>query len=67
MLNYASVNRIREIRKAKNLTLADISVSCGISIAYFSEIERGSRHGTPGTIQRIADALGVNVSDLEVA
>ena len=65
--SLASVNRIREIRKAKNLTLADISGSIGISVAYLSEIERGSRHGSYGTLKRIADALGVSVSDLEVA
>ena len=62
-----SVNRIREIRKSKHKTLADISGSIGISVAYLSEIERGSRHGTEGTLQLIADALGVTVADLEVA
>ena len=60
-------NRIREIRKAKNLTLADISGSIGISIAYLSDIERGNRHGSNGTLKRIADALGVSVDELEVA
>jgi transcriptional regulator with XRE-family HTH domain len=67
MKDHMLHNRIREIRKAKNLTLADISGSVGISIAYLSDIERGNRHGTAGTIQRIADALGVSVADLEVA
>ena len=60
-------NRIREIRKAKNLTLADISSSVGISIAYLCDIERGNRHGSEGTLKRIADALGVSVAELEVA
>ena len=67
MEKLTPVNRIREIRKAKNMTLADISFSSGFSIAYLSEIERGSRHGTEGTFKRIADALGVSVADLEVA
>lgn len=62
-----SINRIREIRKAKNLTLADISASTGFSIAYLSDIERGNRPGSHGSLQRIADALGVKVADLEVA
>jgi len=60
-------NRIREIRKAKNLTLADVSGSIGISIAYLSDIENGNRHGSAETLKRIADALGVSVSELEVA
>jgi transcriptional regulator with XRE-family HTH domain len=60
-------NRIREIRKSKKLTLADISVSTGFSIAYLSYIERGNRPGSHGSLQLIADALGVTVADLEVA
>lgn len=60
-------NRIREIRKAKNLTLADISGSVGISIAYLCDIENGNRHGSIGTLKRIAAALGVSVEDLDVA
>ena len=60
-------NRIRELRQAKNMTLAEISGSAGISIAYLCDIERGNRHGTDGTLQKIAAALGVSVSDLEVA
>ena len=60
-------NKIREIRKAKNLTLADVSGSIGISIAYMSDIEKGNRRGTEGTLKRIAEALGVKIEDLEVA
>ena len=67
MNNMAYRNRIREIRKAKSLTLADISGSAGISIAYLCDIERGNRHGSEGTLKRIAEALGVTVNDLEVA
>ena len=60
-------NRIREIRKARGMTLAEISGSVGISIAYLSDIECGHRHGTELTLQRIAETLGVTVDDLEVA
>lgn len=62
-----SYNRIREIRKAKKLTLAEISGITGFSIAYLSDIERGNRPGSHGSLERIADALGVTVADLEVA
>lgn len=57
-------NRIREIRVSKKLTLAEISEMIGVSIAYLSDIERGNRHGSGTTRQRIADALGVPVSEL---
>jgi len=64
---YAFYNRIREIRKAKHKTLAEVSGEIGISIAYLSDIERGNRHGSEKTLKLIADALGVSVADLEVA
>lgn len=67
MNNYTFNNRIREIRKAKKLTLAEISGSIGISVAYLSDIERGNRHGSDRTLQLIAETLGVSVADLEVA
>ena len=44
MNKFTFCNRIREIRKAKNRTLADISSEIGISVAYLSDIERGNRH-----------------------
>ena len=67
MNNYAFYNRIREIRKSKNKTLAELSSEIGISVAYLSDIERGNRHGSDRTLKMIADALGVSVLDLEVA
>ena len=67
MQDFAFHNRIREIRKAKNMTLTTVASFAGISIAFLSDIERGNRHGSSETRKRIADALGVNVSDLEVA
>ena len=65
--NLSSANRIREIRKAKRLTLAEISGNSGISIAYLSDIERGNRHGSEDALERIAAALGVTRAELEVA
>ena len=67
MNNSTFNNRIREIRKAKKLTLAEISGSIGISVAYLSDIERGNRHGSDRTLRLIAESLGVSVADLEVA
>lgn len=56
-------NRIREIRKERKMTLSDLSEKVGVSIAYLSDIERGNRPGGE-TLNRIADALGVQVSEL---
>ena len=57
-------NRIREIRKKREMTLSDLSGKVSISIAYLSDIERGNRPGGKDTLIRIADALGVNVTEL---
>lgn len=65
MVQNLAYNRIREIRKAKNMTLAQVSENAGFSIPYLSDIERGNRHGSNETLQRIADALGVSVTEVQ--
>ena len=57
-------NNIREIRKERRMTLAELSEKVNISIAYLSDIERGNRPGGKGTLERIAGVLGVPVSEL---
>ena len=59
------INNIREIRKESKMTLSDLSQKVGISIAYLSDIERGNRPGGKSTLSKIADALGVQVADLQ--
>lgn len=48
---------LRDIRKSKGMTLANLAKRVGVSIAYLSDIERGNRKGSPATIQRINEAL----------
>ncbi|MCZ4272036.1 helix-turn-helix domain-containing protein [Maritalea porphyrae] len=52
---------IRAKRKQADRTLESLAVAAGISIGYLSQVERG--HATPslGTLQRIAQALDVNL------
>ena len=54
-----SPNRIRELRRQRNMTLSMLAGRIDISIAYLSDIEKGHRHGSPVTLARIAEALGV--------
>ena len=51
--------RIKEIAKSKGLTLTEIAEKLGVSLS-------NSINGNPTveTLQKIADALGVHVSDL---
>ena len=56
-------NSIRRIRVEKKMTLAEVSEMVGVSIAYLSDIERGNRHGSETIRQKIADSLGVPVTE----
>lgn len=59
-----SPNRIRELRRQRNMTLSMLAGRIDISIAYLSDIEKGHRNGSSATKARIADALGVPEADL---
>ncbi len=55
---------IRELRKSKNLTLAQLAEMVGVSIPHISEIERGKKNLNNHLMERIADALQVEPSAL---
>lgn len=60
-------SRIRILRKAKDLTLRELSSKAGVSVGYLSELERSKPRGnrvTHETIAKIAKALGVTPSYL---
>lgn len=56
-------NRIREMRKAKGLRQEDMG-SLGISYKYFQTVENGRANPTLKTIQKIADALDIEATEL---
>lgn len=56
--------RIRELREERGYALADLAQRANISISYLSEIERGAKKPSLRTMDRIADALNVNKSQL---
>ncbi len=59
-----TATRIRAARKSKGLTQAQVAVKVGISMNYYSMIERGEKDpGTSITI-KIIDALGVTAADI---
>ena len=60
----AGENPVRVWRKHRNLTIAALAASAGISAAYLSQIETGVREGTIGSFKRLAEALNVTVDDL---
>jgi len=57
-------DKIREIRKSKNLSQEHIALLASLSPAHLGQIERGNKKPTVETINKIAEALDVTVIDL---
>jgi len=57
-------DRVRDLRKTKRLTLVEVAKTTGIDQATLSRIENGKMTGTLDSHRRIADALGVRLTDL---
>jgi len=55
------MSELREIRKARGLTLEAIGYLAGVNAATVSRIENGVVSPKPETVVRIARALGVSV------
>lgn len=58
--------RVRLIRRRVGLTQAQLAEQAELSNNFIGLIERGEGHPTLQTIQRIAEALGVKLSELFV-
>lgn len=56
--------RVREQRKKRNLTLAELSKRTGISISFLSQIESGKGVMTLVTLKKIAQALDIPMKEL---
>src|SRR5215471_8976513 len=56
--------RLRAIRQLRRRTLKEVAGAAGVSESFLSQLERGRANATIATLQRLATALGVDVSDL---
>lgn len=52
---------IRNLRKAKGLTLSDVSGRTGLSLGHLSQVERGLSTPTIRQLQQIAETMGVTI------
>lgn len=59
--------QVRALRHARRMTLREIGERAGLSESFLSQLERGHTGATIASLQRIAHALGVEVSDLFAA
>ncbi|WP_411267918.1 helix-turn-helix domain-containing protein [Ketobacter sp.] len=55
---------IKQCRKVKKLTLAQLSKECGISVSYLSLLENNNREPSINTVESISKALGLPLSVL---
>lgn len=55
------MNRIRERRRALNITIKQLAEIVGVSVGAISHYETGRRAPDPDMLGRIANALGVTV------
>lgn len=56
--------RIKEIRKARGLTVEALADRAGLSKSYLSELENGKKNANAPRIEAIARALGVTPFEL---
>jgi transcriptional regulator with XRE-family HTH domain len=56
--------RLRAIRLLRRRTLKEIAHAGGVSESFLSQLERGRSSASVATLQRLAGALGIDVSDL---
>lgn len=56
--------RVRELRRAKGLTLNELAESSGVSRAMISKVERSEKNPTLVVAAKISEGLGVTLSQL---
>jgi transcriptional regulator with XRE-family HTH domain len=54
---------LRRIRTMRGMNQVDLARASGVAQNTISEIELGKREARPGTLKKLADALGVEISD----
>ncbi|RIN44407.1 helix-turn-helix domain-containing protein [Staphylococcus simulans] len=55
---------IKQIRKRMNITQSELATKIKISRSYLSDIENGNKNPSIKTVKKLADSLGLSVTDL---
>ena len=56
--------RLRAIRVIRRKTLREVAEAAGVSESFVSQVERGRTSASVASLQRLATALGIEVTDL---
>ena len=59
--------RLRAVRQLRRLTLREVATAAGVSESFVSQLERGRSSASVATLQRLAAAVGIEISDLFAA
>ena len=57
-------DRIKKIRKAKNLSQKEVTAAINMGAAQYSRIENGKTDPSSSTLEKIAQALGITLAEL---
>lgn len=57
-------DKLRQLRKQKNISQEELAFKAGLHRTYISDIERGARNVSLENIEKIAIALGASAKDL---
>ena len=57
-------NRIRELRKKTGLSQDKFALKIGMDRTYYASVESGKRNISLNNIKKIADGLGISLSEL---
>lgn len=55
---------IKRIRNEKGILQQDLAAACNFEVSSMSRIEAGGSNFTVGTLNKIANALGIEICDL---
>jgi len=61
---YNLANNVRLLRKSKKISQEKLADLCGIHRTYIGSVERCERNVTLSTLELLANALGVSVTQL---
>ena len=64
MLVEKLAKRIRDLREQRGLSQETLAAKAGVSRGYLARLEIGRHDPTVGTVERLAKALRVKVTDL---
>ena len=56
--------RIKYLRQRKGITQEQLALDCDVTRKYMSDLERGLRNPTLKTLEKVANGLQIDISEL---